>query len=395
MLSKNVHRCFIKGLFLNNLLLYQRKKPAEGRLGPRKRPQNYYQVSSNQGISEYINFELWPMMPGTFNRLRDAEAALSPNEQVWAIDVLRSRDSRSYVGKKFIVCGRRAMYNKMVLYQKPTVYEIITEQPTSLYLDIDLSLHPDELSLDFEETSLSTKFVTSSITKKISSSCILVLHLKCHYILFIVELFFDNNTCSCASYVMEFNAFISKDIQSGVTRSRDSSDDNNNNLLTVKHRLRDHLSFIDLSVYKKSQQFRTYGSTKFTKRDSFFDKLVGAVDLKNIITVQIQSQRILNLLKRIAIFTLDEAPATDTIIKPKPVLAAYNDTVSSIALEESKHIESLLKATKPCIAEKKETTTPDINSSVNRKPVPFIAKSNAADAQIRNKATEVRFFLQP
>lgn len=46
----------------------------------------------------FIPFVFQFKMPGTFNRLRDAEAALTPNEQVWAIDVLRSRDSRSYVG---------------------------------------------------------------------------------------------------------------------------------------------------------------------------------------------------------------------------------------------------------------------------------------------------------
>lgn len=80
------------------------------------------------------------------------------------------------IGKKFIVCGRRAMYNKMVLYQKPTFYEIITEQPTSLYLDIDLSLHPDELSLDFEEVDLIVTYIKQKLIHHLDISFDQVCH---------------------------------------------------------------------------------------------------------------------------------------------------------------------------------------------------------------------------
>jgi hypothetical protein len=80
-------------------------------------------------------------MPGTYNRLVDTLQNTQRQERVWAIDYSRTVNGKSYPGKKFIVCEARQMYQKMLMYGKPSTYEVITQEDyVKLYLDCEFDL---------------------------------------------------------------------------------------------------------------------------------------------------------------------------------------------------------------------------------------------------------------
>lgn len=170
----------------------------------------------------------------------------------------------------------------MLLYGKnPTVYEVITEdQPVLLYMNIDLSLGTGENSFTFNEVNALIIYIKNKLIEHLHLSFtdlrddfdhennLKVMH-SCSSLKFSLHIVhrvvFDNNSCSCVSYVLEFDAFVKMNIQSGVRRELDEDGEYSTNTLLAKNRLRNHPSFIDKSVYKKSQQFRTLDCSKIRK----------------------------------------------------------------------------------------------------------------------------------
>lgn len=170
----------------------------------------------------------------------------------------------------------------MINYRKPTVYEVIFEDhPVSLYLDIDLSLDEHESTISYGEADALIAYIKMKLIEHLNLSFpgsqeefdhehnLIIMH-SCSNMKFSLHIVhrgivFDNNSCSCASYVLEFDAYIKMDILTGTRRTADGDENNTTNILLAKNRLRIHLSFIDKSIYKKSQQFRTLGCTKIRK----------------------------------------------------------------------------------------------------------------------------------
>lgn len=173
------------------------------------------------------------------------------------------------------------MYTKMVWYRKPTVYEVIMEhQPIFLYMDIDLSLTNEDFPLTHTEVDNLIKYIKQKLIQHLDMSFPdhqqefdhnnnLIILQSCSSMKFSLHIIhrgvvFDNNSCSCISYVLEFDAFVRNDIQSGIRRPADEEAESID-ILNAKNRLKSHLSFIDKSVYKRSQQFRTLGCSKIRK----------------------------------------------------------------------------------------------------------------------------------
>ncbi|CEP12324.1 hypothetical protein [Parasitella parasitica] len=169
------------------------------------------------------------------------------------------------------------MYSKLVLYQKPTCYEVILEgSPVFLYLDIDISLQASDADFTFEEVNCLVNYIKSRLIthldlsfSDISHDDLKILHactskkLSLHVIHRGVV--FDNHSSSCASYVAELIYYFKNDILNGESRQFDDTDRAPTFEFIAKTRLRSHTDFIDHSVYKKSQQFRCLGSSKIGK----------------------------------------------------------------------------------------------------------------------------------
>lgn len=182
-------------------------------------------------------------------------------------------------GKSFIVANRLDMYRKMIMYTRPTCYEVILEgSNVFLYMDIEITLNDEEEHrFSFDEVHQIILLLKKLLIQHLDLSFpsidhqdqILILQ-ACSPSKFSIHIIhrgvvFADHSCSCASYVAEFAAYVKKEVSRGIVRHLDDAESENIALLSAKSRIKSHPSFIDQSVYKRSQQFRTFGSSKISK----------------------------------------------------------------------------------------------------------------------------------
>lgn len=195
---------------------------------------------------------------------KDAERG----EKVWAVDVQRNNQVHGsiYTGKKFLVCTTGQMYHKMMMYGKPSTYEIITMKDiVFLYLDIEFDIKHEEEPLTLDECRCAVTLLKEWLITHVHSSFpdVLIDNDECRamhacaqnkFSLHIVHrsIVFDNAQSLCARTA----AFI-KALYADLTPIT---------MCNCAHTIGSgatHLS--SLSVYKKNQQYRSLGASKLEK----------------------------------------------------------------------------------------------------------------------------------
>ncbi|CEP10412.1 hypothetical protein [Parasitella parasitica] len=212
------------------------------------------------------------------NRLEEAIGKCGPTQSVWAIDVLRNYSGAVRQGKSFIVADRVDMYRKMLLYRKPTCYEVIVGgSSVYFYLDIEITLSEDDARFTFPSIHRKIMLLKTMLIKHLDLSFNNIEHENNRIIMqactlskFFIHILhrgviFQDHSCSCAAYVAEFAAYVKNEIFHGIVRHTDETENEDVEMLRAKSRLRNYPAFIDQSVYKRSRQFRTLGSSKILK----------------------------------------------------------------------------------------------------------------------------------
>lgn len=209
------------------------------------------------------------------------------NGRVFAIDQLRRKapnqesshlqsnptEFSTYVGKAFLVCTLRNMFELMMHRAAVSnAYEIIRGAiPVKLYLDIEFSADEGsdlDTSASNETINLITMLIANHLrlsfpnhdggdSPVILSACS-AKKFSIHYIH--PGYTFDNAQVSLFSYVIELCAFLKLKIECIVARAVTVPE------LILKY-LKQLLSagIIDLSVYKKNQQYRMIGNSKLNQ----------------------------------------------------------------------------------------------------------------------------------
>lgn len=206
-------------------------------------------------------------MPGYYTRIADALSNLLIGEKVWAIDVFRALgNGNNYVGKTFVLATPFAMYRKMVFHRHPSVYEVIQSQtPVKLYLDVEFEVTAEEENLAKTECINIIEFFKYIIIKhlqlafptqevKMEGMQIFQACTEKKFSIHIVhnDVVFDNAQVSCMAYVGELEAYLKYVLATEVGELPPNVD-----AIMAIHRLQCHCGkMIDLSVYKKNQQYR-------------------------------------------------------------------------------------------------------------------------------------------
>jgi len=206
-----------------------------------------------------------------FNRLQDAVTNNLSSERVWAEDYMRYNSSHeSYVGKRFMLARAAEIFHHCYLRRNCNIYEIIGYVPAKLYLDCDLKCPEgneftdkdaayvakvvfyfvaQHLRLSFERTQTAPMIFNASTNRKLSF----------HYVN--PRYVFANAQCHMAAYVFELEQYVMKQIGLLMT---ESLSERQLELLRMVH----SNGFIDMAVYKASQQFRLLGNRKMLKTNT-------------------------------------------------------------------------------------------------------------------------------
>lgn len=191
-----------------------------------------------------------------YNRLAIARKECAVGRRVWAIDKKRRNQRGAFLGKAFLVGTAREAFSYMWNVKTPWMYEIIPFNcPCKLYLDIESKIENATAIIITEmitsivaavEAHLARSFpiipsselqvFNASSTRKLSIHVVSGLHI------------FDNSQVSMHAYVRELVGYIK----------------NHHNV-----EFPGMWSWIDLSVYRKNQQYRCVGSGKLDLATGF------------------------------------------------------------------------------------------------------------------------------
>lgn len=177
------------------------------------------------------------------------------------------KDGNVYTGKAFMVSPMRNMYQTCVTYGQPNSYEMISMNvPCKLYLDVEVDCNWSDLQstffVEFFRTSIRNHLSVSFPNIDIAEHSDIMLEacsetkFSIHYVH--PEVCFDNSQSSMASYVIEFTEYLKRRIEVAIVGIGDEDK------LEVLRQVMD-VGCVDLSVYKRNQQFRMIGNTKLGK----------------------------------------------------------------------------------------------------------------------------------
>ena len=191
-----------------------------------------------------------------YSKLALAEAKRG-GKTVWAMD---TQLSNNRLGKKFIVADSEEVYGYCRRFPWPSVYEIIQmNSRCKLYLDIELEREFTESQCDIlKDFFVRTLIQHLTLSFDLNEDPSIIVLSACTENKFSLHLIgrnvvFRESQCSMYAYVSEYAAYVKHAI---VDFDMD---------MELKLLVHERLG-IDLSVYKKNQQFRLVGNTKLGKK---------------------------------------------------------------------------------------------------------------------------------